>query len=249
MKVFSLFNIKGGVGKTTAAINLAYLSSIEGARTLIIDLDPQAAATFYLRIKPKFKGGAKSLVKKRVKLDSRIKGTDFEGLDLLPADLTYRKLELYLDKLNNPEKRLRMQLKPLRKHYDRVFIDCGPGVSLVAESVFRSSNVLLVPTIPTPLSMRTLSQLERHLTRQGFFTRATVMPFFTMVDRRKTLHRSICSDPGDFRVRFLETAIPSSSLVEKMGFYRKPLPVYSPRSLPTEAFQSLWEEIKSRCPR
>ena len=90
MKVFAIYNIKGGVGKTASSVNLAYLSALEGARTLVWDLDPQGAATFYFRVKPKVKGGGKKLIEGTGNLDPRIRGTDFDNLDLLPADFSYR---------------------------------------------------------------------------------------------------------------------------------------------------------------
>ena len=96
MKIFATYNIKGGVGKTTAAVNLAYLSAADGYRTLLWDLDPQGAASFLFRIKPRVKGGGKALIRGRKALDDAIKGTDFENLDLLPADFTYRNMDLLL---------------------------------------------------------------------------------------------------------------------------------------------------------
>ena len=97
MKIFATYNIKGGVGKTTAAVNLAYLSAADGCRTLLWDLDPQGAASFLLRIKPRVKGGGKALIRGTKALDDAIKGTDFDRLDLLPADFTYRNMDLLLD--------------------------------------------------------------------------------------------------------------------------------------------------------
>ena len=96
MKTLACYNIKGGVGKTAAAVNLAYLAAQCGLRTLVWDLDPQAAATFYLRVKPKVKGSGKVLKGKR-DLDDVIKGSDFPLLDLLPADFSYRNMDLRLE--------------------------------------------------------------------------------------------------------------------------------------------------------
>jgi cellulose biosynthesis protein BcsQ len=96
VKIFATYNIKGGVGKTTAAVNLAYLSAADGCRTLLWDLDPQGAASFLFRIKPRVKGGGKALIRGTKALDDAIKGTDFDHLDLLPADFTYRNMDLLL---------------------------------------------------------------------------------------------------------------------------------------------------------
>src|SRR5947199_2640277 len=84
--VLATYNVKGGVGKTSAAVNLAYLAARDGAATLLWDLDPQGASTYLFRVKPKVKGGTRRLVKGRSDTAARIKGTDYERLDLLPAD-------------------------------------------------------------------------------------------------------------------------------------------------------------------
>lgn len=101
MKVIAAYNIKGGVGKTATAVNLAYQAAREGAATLVWDLDPQGAASYYFRIKPKIKGGGKRLVRGQRDLDDFILGTDFECLDLLPADFSYRNMDIFLEHSEN----------------------------------------------------------------------------------------------------------------------------------------------------
>ena len=243
MRVFATYNIKGGVGKTATAVNLAYLSALEGARTLIWDLDPQGAATFYLSATAKVKGGGRKLVRGRSDIDLTVRGTDYPGLDLLPADFSYRNMDLDLKKTKKPTKQLARLLLPLAFQYEHLFLDCPPSISLVSESVFVAADALLVPTIPTPLSMRTLQQLDNHLSDRGS-RRPQLLPFFCMVDRRKSLHRGICDAEEPAQSAMLRTAIPYSSLVEQMGLRRAPLSAFAPSSLPGRAFEALWREIK-----
>ncbi len=243
MKIIATYSSKGGVGKTATAVNLAYLSCQEGARTLVWDLDPQGATSFYFRIKPKVRGGGKRLIRGKRSLDSLIKGTDFSGLDLLPADFSYRNLDLVLDGTKKGSNRLRRLLAPLDDHYDRVFLDCAPSLSLVSESIFTAANILLVPTIPTILSMRSLEQLDRILDKKRS-RKLRVLPFFCMVDRRKSLHRQICEDAQPNPFSFLNTHIPYSSLVEQMGPRRAPLPSFARSSMPARRYQELWNELK-----
>ena len=242
MRVLATYNIKGGVGKTATAVNLAYLAAQEGTRTLVWDLDPQGAASFYFRIKPRVKGGARKLILGKTEADSRIKATDFPGLDLLLADFSYRHLDLELDQTRNPVKQIGKILDPLAREYELLIIDCAPSISLVSESVFRAADVLLVPTIPTPLSLRTLLQLLRSLETVRS-KRLAVYPFFCMVDRRKSLHRSTADLSREIPVPFLRSQIPYSSVVEQMGAFRAPLHTFARSSPPAKAYEELWREL------
>jgi chromosome partitioning protein len=245
VKILATYNIKGGVGKTAAAVNLSYLAASEGAATLLWDLDPQGAATYYFRIRPRVKGGGKRLLQAKGNLSGRIKGTDYEGLDLLPADISYRHLDLFLSDAKKPTKRLRTVLKPLAADYDYIFLDCPPGISLVSEAVFDAADVLLVPIIPTTLSLRTLEQLEEFRQERGV-DGSRVLPFFSMTDRRKRLHRDIEETLPVEKPYMLSTTIPYASEVEKMGIAREPLVRFAPKSRSALAYMLLWEEIRAR---
>jgi cellulose biosynthesis protein BcsQ len=244
MRIVGSYNIKGGVGKTAAAVNLAYAAAREGMRTLVWDLDPQGAATYYFRVKPRVKGGGKALVKGRRELDSVVKGTDFENLDLLPADFSYRNMDLVLEDNKKPTKRLLRLLRPLSEEYDLVFLDCPPSISLVSENIFRAADVLLVPMIPTTLSARTLSQLMEFIEGHAALGDLIVMPFFSMVDRRKRMHRDLIEQlPQDYP-GILATAIPYASEVERMGLHRMPLAAYAPSNAAAVAYDALWRELR-----
>lgn len=244
MKTLACYNIKGGVGKTATAVNLAYLAAQSGIRTLVWDLDPQAAASYYFRIKAKVKKGSKGLLQGKHSLTDAIKATDFELLDLVPADFSYRNMDLLLDDKKKPERKIRKLLKPLRDDYDLVILDCPPSISLFTESVFRAADSLLVPTIPTTLSLRTLEQLLKFYNKEGLDTSA-ILPFFSMVDLRKSMHRTIIQHPPKVLPAFLQTYIPYASEVEQMGTHRTPLSLYASSSRAGKAYQSLWNEFYS----
>ena len=150
MKAIAVYSIKGGVGKTAAAVNLAYHCARDGARTLLWDLDPQGAASFYYRIKPRVKGGAQGLLQGNGGLAERIKATDFTDLDLLPADLSYRHLDLLLDDAKKRKRAFARLLETLVQDYDYVFMDCAPSVTLVSENVFQAADVVLGNTPAEP---------------------------------------------------------------------------------------------------
>ncbi|HUB40998.1 MAG TPA: AAA family ATPase [Streptosporangiaceae bacterium] len=245
MKIFATYNIKGGVGKTAAAVNLGYLAARDGYRVLLWDLDPQGAASYLFRIKPRVKGGGKALIRGTKSIDSAIKGTDFDGLDLLPADFTYRNLDLLLDSAKRPARRLAQLLAPLKAEYDAVFLDCPPSISLLSESVLHAADLLLVPLIPTTLSVRTLDQLTEFM---GGFNghRPDVLAFFSMIDRRKRLHREIVTDLPTQRRDFAATAIPALSVIEQMSVRRAPVTAFSPRSQAARQYGRLWQEARER---
>lgn len=245
MKILATYNIKGGVGKTATAVNLSWLAARQGHPTLVWDMDPQGAATFYFRVKPKIKGGGKGLLRGKHELDDLIKGSDFESLDLLPADFSYRHLDLLLDEKKKPTSQLRKLLKPLAADYDYVILDCPPSISLVSEAVFQAADVLLVPLIPTTLSLRTLKQLLVFCRAQGLRD-LRILPFFSMVDRRKKLHQQITDYlPGKYQ-DMIRTEIPYASEIERMGVYRAPLGSYAGHSRSALAYEALWAELVAK---
>jgi cellulose biosynthesis protein BcsQ len=245
MKILASYNIKGGVGKTATAVNLGYLAARDGMRVLLWDLDPQGAASFLLRVKPRVKGGGAALITGSRDLDGAIKGTDFEGLDLLPADFTYRNLDLILDATKKPTQRLARLLQPLSAEYDLIVLDCPPSISLLSESVLHAADVLLVPLIPTTLSVRTLDQLSEFIS--GFDGhRPTVLAFCSMIDRRKRLHLEIAERLPAQRSDVAATVIPALSLIERMSVERAPVAAFAPRSAAARQYAALWQEVKQR---
>lgn len=244
MKVVANYSIKGGVGKTTSAVNLAYEASISGARVLVWDLDPQAAATYFFRVKPKVKGGTSRLVGGKGELASHIRATDAPSLHLLPADFSLRHLDLRLDGTKRPLDRLASLLAPVADGYDVAFLDCPPSISLASESVFGAADALLVPVVPTTLSGRTLTQLADFL--DGKRDAPTVLPYFSMVDGRKRLHRELMTTLRAAWPNFLPTSIPAASVVERMGPERAPVATFAPSAVATAAFHGLWTDVAAR---
>jgi chromosome partitioning protein len=240
-RVLATYNIKGGVGKTSAAVNLAYLAARDGARALLWDLDPQGASTYLFRVKPKVKGGGRKLVRGKSDVEDLIKGTDHERLDLLPADFSYRHMDLALDATKRPTRRLAKVLAPLDGEYDYVFLDCPPSISLVSESVFEAADALLVPLIPATLSSRTYEQLEQLVDGE-----TQVLAFFSMVDGRKRLHREVMERLTAEHESVLDTFIPAAADVERMGLQRTVIAEFAPRSRAALAYEALWREVRDR---
>ena len=244
MKILATYSIKGGVGKTTAAVNLAYEATRAGVRVLLWDLDPQGAATFFLRVKPTVKGGAERMVSTKGDLVPHVRATDFRSLHVVPADFSLRHLDLHLDDTKHPTRRLGALLEPLVEQYDLALLDCPPSISLSSESVFGAADALLVPTIPTTLSARTLTPLVDFLA--DWSDPPKLLPFLSMVDRRKKLQVELVQSLTEAWPNLLPTAIPNSSVAERMGVERTPIAAFAPNTAVARAFRGLWSDLSAR---
>lgn len=245
MTILAFYSNKGGVGKTAAAVNLSYVAAQTGSKTLICDLDPQSSTTYYFRVKPKLKPKARGFVKGGQPIDKSIKGTDYENLDLLPADFTHRNLDITFAELKKSKTRLKRIIDPFKDQYDFIILDCPPTINILAENVFRAVDFILVPLIPTTLSVRTHRQLLLFLEKNGYEA-SIVYGFLSMVDRRKKLHRQLVLDVQQEFDRVFHSPIPYLSVVEQMGSRREPVPAFAPKSAAAGAYRNLWAEIQEK---
>jgi len=241
LKTIAIYNIKGGVGKTATAVNLAYNCAKEGFRTLIWDLDPQGAASYYLNVKAKVKGGTEKLLKAK-DIEPFIKESDYKNLDILPADFSYRNMDLMLEAGKKSHKKMDSLLKNIEDDYDLVFLDAPPNISLVSENIFEAADFIIVPVIPTTLSMRTHFQIIEHFNEHKLDT-SRIYPFFCMVDVRKAMHKNFIEDNN--LKNLLKTTVPYSSSIEKMGIAQAPVGEFAKNTSASRSYEMLWEEIKT----
>lgn len=244
MITIAVYNLKGGVGKTATAVNMAALAASEGDRTLLWDLDPQGSTSFYYRVKPKVRGGLKSLIGRNSELMEAIKETEYEDLDLIPADLSLRNMDIHLDEQKSSRKKLAESLSDLSEHYDSLFIDAPPGISLLSENIFHAADLILMPMIPTTLSIRSYDMIMEFFDQNGL-DKNKVWAFFSMYDARKNMHNDIVEEYTK-KKKILKTTIPYSSDVERMGLYEAPLVSYSTYSKAALAYHDLWAELKRK---
>lgn len=237
MKSIAVFSAKGGVGKTTIAVNLAHASaSLGGRRTLLWDLDPQGAATWFLNAKPRAKVRARAVVAGEEALTEMVRETDLPNLAILPADRSLRRLEGDLAR-EDRAKQIRKLLKTLAPGFDRLIIDAPPGLSELADRVLRAVDLVVVPAIPTPLSARAEEQLLEEL-RRNHPRPPRLLPVWSMVDRRRKLHREIVATAAD------RPAIPYAAAIEAMAMDRSLTAGRTPGSAAAKAFNSLYTSVE-----
>lgn len=239
--IVAVYHSKGGVGKTTTAVNLAYLAALAGQRALLWDLDAQAASSFYFRVRPRVKGGGKKPLPGHKTLFRAIKASDYQNLDILPADFSWRKLDRQL----KTDQALKNAIASLAGGYDLILLDCPPNIGRLSENIFRAATALLIPVIPTTLASRALLRLLDFLADKGL-SHIERMPFFSMADRRRNLHKAIMRSLPQEIPGFMRSVIPNAAEVEKMGLRRQPLSVFAGASGASRAYCYLFAEMMDR---
>ena len=234
LATIAIYSLKGGVGKTTLAVNLAWCAaSLSSRRTLLWDLDPQAASTFMLTER-KSKDQAQSVFTKDVDPAKLIRKTAIERLDLIGADASLRGLDVLFHEIDK-KKLLTKLLASVSKDYDRVILDCPPGLTETSDQVMRAADLIVVPVIPSPLSERAFADVAERLG-----TKAQLMPVHSMVDRRRKLHAAALARHPDWPV------IPMASVIESMSVRRAPVGSFAGKSASGQAFAQLWQAVEKR---
>ncbi len=245
MVTLAIYNLKGGVGKTAASINLAYASAKEGFKTLVWDLDPQGSSSFYLGAKATIKNESRKILNSEMDLKDAIQPTAYENLDIIPADISARHADILLNEMKQSKRKLLSLLSALKNDYDIVILDSPPGISVLHDAVFVAADWVLMPNIPTTLSIRSFETVNDYF-KENDLDRSKIKCFFSMVDHRKNLHHEVMNEFYKDKY-FLKSYIPYLSDVEKMGVHEAPIETYAASSYAAQCYRDLWKEIKKNC--
>jgi chromosome partitioning protein len=241
-------NQKGGVGKTTTVVNLSSYLALAGDRVLIIDLDPQGNATSGLGGDRWAAASVYEAIVDAQTLESLIRPTAVEGLDLVPSSIALAGAEVELAPLEQRERRLGRLLAPIADRYDHVFIDCPPSLGLLTVNALTAADGTLIPIQCEYYALEGLTQLIAtiNLVRDHLNPRLAVDgALMTMFDGRTNLSAQVTAEVrahlGD---RVFETVIPRSVRLAEAPSHGQPIHIYAPASPGATAYRALAEEFR-----
>lgn len=240
MAVIAVYSMKGGVGKTTLAVELAWRSATaSGRKTFLWDLDPQGGAGFLLGHGTGPRARAAAAFQRDGKPRELVVPTAYDRLSLLPADDSLRHLPGQLARMGQ-RRRLANMSAYLKADYERIVLDCPAGLNEVSDQVIAAADLLIVPLPASPLSARSLDMLRRELVA-NHHRHPPILPVLTLYDARRPLHREVREGAAAGW-----PVVPLATHLEQVAVRRAPLGTFAPYSPAGSAVRRLWNGIEAK---
>lgn len=250
-KIIAIANQKGGVGKTTTAVNLSAAIGAMGKKTLLVDVDPQGNSSSGVGIdRRQEKNTMYEVLIGECTGQEALVHTDFENLDILPSSMDLAAAELELASVDHRESALKNALIPLRENYDYIFIDCPPSLGLITTNALCAADTLLVPIQCEYYALEGLSQLMntvRRVKRQYNSLLDIEGVLLTMYDGRLNLTQQVVAEVKKYFPRkVFSTVIPRTVRLSEAPSFGKPVLYFDKGSKGSKAYKALAEEITKR---
>lgn len=246
-KIISIANQKGGVGKTTTAINLSTVLAKRNKKTLLIDMDPQGNATSGVGIEKNLEKSTYNVLIEENPIEEVILKTDIKNLDICPSTINLAGAEVELVSMMSREMRLKEKLEVVKDNYDYILIDCPPSLGLITLNAFTASNSVLIPVQCEYYALEGLGQLlntvklvKKHLNKDLEIEGALL----TMFDTRTNLSKQVVDEVKRyFGDKVYKTVIPRNVKLSEAPSYGMPITVYDPRSKGAKCYDKLGKEV------
>jgi len=252
--IISLINNKGGVGKTTTAVNLAAGLIGKNRRILLIDLDSQGSASLSLGIaRHDLPPSSANVLLNRVPIQTVIRKTTIKGLDLITGSMDLANADLSLSDVNGREKQLKSAIETIRNNYDFIIMDCPPSLSLLPINALVATDAYIIPVTPQYLALEGLANLMDVVEkiRQGIGTTAILLGIvLTLVDYRVRATKEIIDMlRGHYGHQIFKTEIRINVRLSEAPSFGKTIFDYDKTSTGAESYRNLAIEVTQRCQR